>query len=141
MRRTVLSSITVLSLTALSIVIGACATAPVDDGFEGLTQEQNPAQPPEEQTSAKLPAPTQNTGDPEDAGTETKTPPKDAGAPPKDASTPPADASTPPPATTGGDCDPNDMTYYFKLLLESNPTPCPCSASQCCYMGMACVTK
>ena len=128
-----------MSLTALSIV--ACATAPVDDGFSGLTQEQNPTQP-EEQSSAKLPPATQNTDDdePVDAGTEPKTPAKDASAP-KDASTPPADSGSNPPPTTGGDCDPNDPIYFLKFAMEATPTLCPCSASQCCYMGLGCVTK
>jgi hypothetical protein len=139
MRRTVLSSITVMSLTALSIV--ACATAPVDDDFSGLTQEQNPTQPEEPPPSAKLPPSSQSTDPAADAGTDAKAPPKDAGAPPKDASTPPPDSSTPPPPPPGGDCDPNDPTYFLKFAMESNPTLCPCSASQCCYMGLGCVTK
>ena len=139
MRRTVLSTIAVMSLTTLSIV--ACATAPVDEGFGGLVQEQNPAQPEEQPPSAKLPPSTQSTDEPADAGTDTTTTSKDAGAPPKDASTPPTDSGAPPPPTTGGDCDPNDPTYFIKFAMESNPTLCPCSASQCCYMGIACVTK
>lgn len=129
-----------MSLTALSIV--ACATAPVDDDFSGLTQEQNPAQPEEQPPSAKLPPATQNTDEPAaDAGSETKPPAKDAGAPPKDASPPQTDSGSNPPPTTGGDCDPNDPTYFLKFAMESNPTLCPCSASQCCYMSLGCVTK
>ena len=128
-----------MSLTALSIV--ACATAPVDDDFGGLTQEQNPTQTEEQPPSAKLPPATQSSDEPADAGTETTNPPKDAGAPPKDASAPPTDSSSPPPPTTGGDCDANDPTYFLKFAMESNPTLCPCSASQCCYMGVGCVAK
>ncbi len=140
MRRNVLSSITVSSLIALSIV--ACATAPVDDGFSSMTQEQNPTQPAEEESpSAKLPPSSQSSDTPTDAGSDAK-PPKDSGAPPADASTStPPDSGSPPPPTTGGDCDVNDPTYFIKFALESNPTLCPCSASQCCYMGLGCVTK
>ena len=131
MRRTVLTSITVMSFTALSIVIGACATAPVDDGFGELTQEQKPTEPQEETPSAKLPPPTQSTNDtPADAGTD---------AAPKDASTPPKDASPPP--TTNEDCDLTNPLYYIKFITSSDPSPCPCGASQCCYMGLGCVDK
>jgi len=139
MRRNVLSRITVLSFTALTFAIAACATAPVDDPLEGLTQEQNPAAPEEEQTSAKLPPPTQSTDEPADAGPTVAPPTKDAGTPPKDASTPTPDASTPP--TTSDECDPNDPLVFIKLMMESNPQPCPCAASHCCYMGVACLPK
>ena len=140
MRRTVFSSITVMSLTALGIV--ACATAPMDDDFGDLTQEQNPAQPDDQPPSAKLPPPSQSSGA-TDAGTDATNnpPPNDASAPPKDASTPPPDSGSPPPPSTGGDCDPNDPLYIIKFIAEANPSMCPCSASHCCYMGMACLPK
>jgi len=140
MRRNVLSSITVMSLTALGIV--ACATAPMDDDFGDLTQEQNPTQPEEQPPSAKLPASSQS-NDAKDAGTDAATTPaKDAGTPPKDASTPPpADSGTPPPPGTGGDCDTSNPLYVFLFAMEENPTTCPCSTSQCCYLGMACLPK
>ncbi len=139
MRRTVLSSITVMSLTALSIVIGACATAPADDSYGDLVQEQKPTAPEEQPPSAKLPPKTQSTDEPADAGTDA--PPKQAAAP-KDAGAPPQDASPPPPPpTTGGDCDANDPMYYFKFLMNPNPGSCPCSASECCYLTLGCVAK
>ncbi|MDF2694145.1 MAG: hypothetical protein K0S65_2528 [Labilithrix sp.] len=138
MRRTVFSSITVMSLTALAIAIGACATAPVDDDLSGLTQEQSPAEPTDDDTSAKLPPSSAPDNDPvTDAGTDAKAPPKDASAP-KDASTPPADSGNP---TSGGDCDPSDPTYLIKFIAAPNPTPCPCSASECCYQSLVCLPK
>jgi hypothetical protein len=139
MRRSVLNSIIVMSLTALTAAIGACATAPVDEDFSGLTQDQTPAQP-EENASAKLPPATNPMKDqpaPNDAGTDAKTVAKDASPPPADSSTPPADSG----GGTGTDCDPNDMSYYFKFITEASPAACPCSASQCCYLALGCVTK
>ena len=132
MRRTVLSSIFFTSLTALSVAIGACATAPVDDDLSGLTQEQNPTDATDEgSASSKLPPSSNPSKDePKDAGT---TQPKDSGTTqPKDSGTTPVDSGPPP---TSADCDPNDPTYAFKLLTASNPSPCPCSASECCYLA------
>ena len=142
MRRNVLSSITFGSVIALGVV--ACATAPVDDGFGSATQEQNPTQPAEEESpSAKLPPSSQGAGTSTDAGADAAKDAKDSGAPPADASTanPPSNPAPPPPPTTGGDCDPSDPVYFIKFATEANPTLCPCSASQCCYMGLGCVTK
>jgi hypothetical protein len=141
MRRTVLNSIVVLSLTALTAVVGACATAPaVDEDFSGLTQDQTPVEA-QENNSAKLPAATNPSKDQPaaDAGAaDAKAPPKDASTPPKDASPPPVDSGG---GTTGGDCDPNDPIYAFKAVIETSATPCPCSASQCCYLASLCLSK
>ena len=137
MRRTVLSTIFFTSLTALSVAIGACATAPVDDDLSGLTQEQNPTDATDEESaSSKLPPSSNPSKDetPKDAGT---TQPKDAGTTPKDSGTTPKDSGPPPTST---DCDPNDPIYAIKLLTASNPTPCPCSASECCYLAV-CLPK
>jgi hypothetical protein len=139
MRRTVLSSITLMSLTALAIAIGACATAPVDDDLSGLTQDQSPATPEEENSGAKLPPSSQPKDDTPvtDAGTDAKAPAKDASPPAQDASTPPTDSGS----TTGGDCDMNNPLYMIKFAATSNPTPCPCSASECCFMTLGCIAK
>jgi hypothetical protein len=136
MRRNVLASIAVLSLTGLTAVIGACATAPVDDGFFGVRQDQKPAEP-EEKSSAKIPPPS-NPSTPVDAGTDAATT-KDSGTTtPKDSgTTTPAD-SGPPPSV---DCDPNDMTYYFEFIAPGSPSACPCGAGQCCYLSLGCVAK
>jgi len=138
MRRTVLSSIVFTSLTALSVAIGACATAPVDDDLSGLTQEQNPTDATDEASpSSKLPPSSNPSKDePKDAGT---TQPKDSGTTqPKDAGTTPVDSGPPP---TSDACDANDPTYALKLLFASNPTPCPCSSStECCYLAV-CLPK
>ena len=135
MRRTVLSSIFFTSLTALSVAIGACATAPVDDDLSGLTQEQNPATPAEEESaSSKLPPSSNPSQDetPKDAGT---TPPKDSGTtPPKDASTPPVDSGTP---ATVDECD---LSYILKIGDATGL--CPCSASECCLTAFGiCLPK
>lgn len=140
MRRTALSRVVVLSFTALSFAIGACATAPTDDDLSGLTQEQNPANPEGEPASSKLP-PASNPGKDDDtttdAGADTGAA-KDAGT--KDA-TPPAPDAGPPP-TGGDDCDPNDPLNIIKFIAVSNPTPCPCSASECCFaMASVCLPK
>lgn len=138
MRRTVLSSIFFTSLTALSVAVGACATAPVDDDLSGLTQEQNPTDATDEESpSSKLPPSSNPSKDDtaKDAGT---TQPKDSGTTqPKDSGTTPVDSGT---STGGGDCDPNDPIYALKLLTASNPTPCPCSASECCFLAV-CLPK
>ncbi|MCW5834320.1 MAG: hypothetical protein KIS78_18115 [Labilithrix sp.] len=140
MRRTALSRVFLLSFTAVTFALGACATAPTDDDLSGLTQEQNPASPEDEPASAKLPAasnPSQNDDTTTDAGKDADAP-KDAGT--KDA-TPPAPDAGPPP-TGGDDCDPNDPLNIIKLMLVSNPTPCPCSASECCLAAASlCLPK
>ncbi|MBX3219538.1 MAG: hypothetical protein KF795_03395 [Labilithrix sp.] len=139
MRLTVLSRVLVLSLTSLSLAIGACATAPTDDDLSGLTQEQNPASPEDEPASAKLPPasnPSKDDDTTTDAGKDSGT--KDAGT--KDA-TPPAPDAGPPP-TGGDDCDPNDPLLIIKVAMASNPTPCPCSASECCFAALSvCLPK
>ena len=139
MRRTVLNSLVVLSLTALTAVAIGCATAPVDEDLSGLTQDQTPAEP-EESASAKLPPatnPSKELTTPTDAGADAKTAAKDSGSTPTDSGSTPVDSG----GATGGDCDPNDPTYYIKFVTASNPGMCPCSASECCYLSIGCVAK
>jgi hypothetical protein len=145
MRRPVLSIFAALSLTSLTVIIGACASSP--DTNDELTELKTEKEPTESGESSKLPPPSQtpSTSAPEDAGATAKDSGKDASPPPKDASTPPADANTGTGTGAGGDCDPNDPMYMiaFALMMSSSssPTPCPCSASQCCYLSMACLPK
>jgi len=143
MRRTVLTSLVTFAFTALSIAITACATAPgVDDNLSGLEQDQKPTEPKgEEAPSAKLPA-ASDTPAPQQPATPVSNPPKDAGVadakPAQDSSTPPVDSGTP---TTGADCDTSNPIYYIEFISASSPASCPCSASECCYLGLGCVAK
>jgi hypothetical protein len=138
MRRSVLTVLTTLSLTALI----ACATAPVDSDLSSLVQEQQPSAA-EENNSAKLQPPSNpakdQPADAKDAGTGTPIKQDSGTPPPPPPPPPPADAGPPP--TGGGDCDANDPMYYIKFIAAGSPTPCPCSASECCYIGLACLPK
>lgn len=151
MCRTFLHTILVTSFATLSVTVGACATGASDEDLIGPTQQQNPTNATgatnatDEQTS-KLPASSPPPSDEK---------PNDPNAPPaKDPETPPAkDPETPPtsptPPTNTEECDPNNETYakaFIKALSSPNATPCPCSASECCYSafiagGGLCVPK
>lgn len=130
----------VLSLVTVAFAIAACATAPIDDSYSGLTQEQKPTQA-EQTTGATLPAPSSSTA-PSDAGTTPTA--TDAATTTKDAS-PPVDSGAPTPVDSGStptavDCDPADPTYYLKFLTSA-PSTCPCGVGQCCYFGLGCVAQ
>jgi hypothetical protein len=31
------------------------------------------------------------------------------------------------------------VLYQLEVSQQSSPVPCPCSASQCCYLGVTCI--
>lgn len=136
MRRPGLTSLAALSLVAL---IAACATSPDEDLIGAPTAEAAQAEPEEE--GAKLPPPSTTAQEEKDAGS-TTTPTKDAGTQQQQ------DASLPPQQDAGGGgvgpaCDVSDpvkaLFYQVQIAQQSSPVPCPCSASQCCYLGVTCV--
>jgi len=42
-------------------------------------------------------------------------------------------------------CDMNDpiktAIYFFEVSQQNDPVPCPCTAGQCCYLGVTCVAQ
>jgi hypothetical protein len=129
MRRTVFKSITVISIVAVGAAIGACATAERDGDLDGLMQDQSPTQPDETKLPPSNPTPDASS----DAGTTTK----DSSTPPPKEAGPPVDSGS-----SSNNCDPNDPSVILKLTQLSNPTLCPCSASECCFSAFSvCVPK
>lgn len=116
-----------MSLTALIVAIGACATS--EPGSDDALTKDTSTTAPAESEGKKVPPPS----NPPSQSSSTDAGAKDSGT--KDSSTStPADSGT----TTGNalDCDPNDPLILIKLFAASNPTPCPCSASECCFQGI-----
>ena len=132
-----------LGFFAVSVVTAslvACATSSVDDLDVDEANQTDPG--------ATLPPPSVTTstdagGTTIDAGrTDTA---KDAG---KDAAKPDAakvDGGTDagPVGTPGPQCDLSDplkaFGYQVQLAQQATPILCPCVATQCCFLGIACV--
>lgn len=128
------------SVLVLSVLLLACAEAPVDDNGPAA-ESTNKTEP--EQSSAKLPPASNPPSDPKDAGTSTSDGTKDAGtAAPQDAGSSPS-PSTNDAGTTGTStsCDPNNSTYAIKAFAElnkSSPRTCgsmggTCTSTECCF--------
>ena len=84
---------------------------------------------------------------PDDSGTKGKDPTtKDSGTE-VDSTTPPQDSAVDPPDTSvpTTDCDISTSAGYAKYFgeaaLSNNAPPCPCSASECCYLGAMCLAR
>jgi hypothetical protein len=128
--RRIRNAVFAISFTAVSIIVGACATSePVDGDLNGIGQETTPTLPNEDKGTSLPPSNPPSTPK-DDAPVK-----KDAGA--KDSSTqPPVDSG---PTTNPGDCDPNDPLNLIKLIAvtsQGTPKACPCSAAECCFQSI-----
>ena len=136
------------SVLVLSVLLLACAEAPVDDTAPAA-ESTNKTEP--EQSSSKLPPPSNPPSEPKDAGTSASNGTNDAGTTPKDAGTSPPPTSNDAGTTgTSTSCDPNNSTYALKAFAElnkSSPRTCgsmggTCTSTECCFdLYGVCVDK